>query len=123
MSTFKDLTVEKELTVNGSSSISGTANIGKLKINDSSCTINGLFIAKGTTGSLNAFAKLQELPEGFTPLNSVVLGWALTATNGNKVEHAPSVNVWLGNQNIQVRVTDAGYVNCDLTVYVMRITE
>lgn len=86
-------------------------------------TVSDIIIVTGTTGQLNEYIKLQALPEGFTPLNSCVLGWALTATNGNMVEHAPSVNVWLGNENVQVRVTDAGYVNCDLTVYIMRITE
>ena len=123
MSTFKNVVVEDSLSVGGGAEFNSPVKVEELSIGGSSCTINGLFIAKGTTGQLNEYIKLQALPEGFTPLNSCVLGWALTATNGNRVEHAPSVNVWLGNDNVQVRVTDAGYVNCDLTAYIMRITE
>lgn len=123
MSTFKNVVVEDSLSVGGGAEFNSPVKVEELSIGGSSCTINGLFIAKGTTGDLNAYIKIQELPEGFTPLNSVVLGWALTATNGNRVEHAPSVNVWLGNENVQCRVTDDSYVNCDLTAYIMRITE
>lgn len=123
MSTFKNVVVEDTLSVGGEAEFSSFVDATSIKVGGSSCSINGLFIAKGTTGQLNEYIKLQELPEGFTPLNSCVLGWALTATNGNRVEHAPSVNVWLGNDNVQVRVTNAGYVNCDLTAYIMRITE
>lgn len=123
MSTFKNVVVEDSLSVGGEAEFSSSVNATNIKVGGSSCSINGLFIAKGTTGQLNEYTKLQALPEGFTPLNSCVLGWALTATNGNRIEHAPSVNVWLGNENVQVRVTDDGYVNCDLTAYIMRITE
>lgn len=123
MSTLKDLTVNGKLNVEGDASFTGTIDTEGIKVGGSSAYINGIIIAKGTTGSLNSYTQLQELPEGFTPLNSVVLGWALIAANGNRVEHAPSVNVWLGNKNIQVRVTDNSYVNCDITAYILRITE
>lgn len=82
---------------------------------------NNIVVGTYQTGELNSYGIIGELPEGVTLENYVIVGHAMTCSDGTQRINAPSVTVYATPSGIVARATDTLYVNQTIHIAFMRI--